>query len=563
MNEIPRTVAEAYVRTTRRLPEKEAIVGDDGRRYTYRQVQEEVERLATALHMLDCRPGARVAVWLPNCPEWVFAEFACAVLGVLLVPINARFRADEAAYALRESRATVLITRSRFLTNNYLDRLNEIAKGEIGRGEHAEIEGLPELGSVVLVDGGAVPGTVSLSDVLARADETASDLDFEVLAAERTPEEPAWIFWTSGTTGHPKGAILPNHCISNVWNWTSLAAGIDENDRILTSFPVFYIGGNFWCILAAMVHGATLVISATFEAESVVERCQTERVTVLSGIPFMLKEIVHDPQFDPAAFASVRVGFFGGASMPHDDIVTLVERIGYEHFIQIYGMTELHGIAVTSRSTDSREIQLTTCGTPLPGFDMKLVDPATGLEVESVGTGEAWFKGRTHLRYEGLTEEERAQFYSPDGYFKTGDVLHRRADGRYEFVTRVKDLIKVGGENVAAAEIERVLKEHPKIFNIQVVGVVDDRRGEVPAAFIELQPGESELTLDELRQWARPRLAPFKVPRHLKLMGFEDWPRTSSAKIARFELAPLLGIDRGFDTAERPCLDATSVTAGE
>jgi fatty-acyl-CoA synthase len=303
---------------------------------------------------------------------------------------------------------------------------------------------------------------------------------------------------------------------------------------------VFYVGGNFWCILAAMVHGATLVMSATFDAESIVESCRDEKVTVLSGIPFMLKEIVHDPRFDPEAFASVRVGFFGGASMPHADIVTLVERIGYEHFLQVYGMTELHGISVTTRASDSAEIQLTTCGEPLPGFEIKLVDPDTGRVVDGVGTGEAWFKGRTHLTYEGLSEAESAQFYTPDGFFKTGDVLHRRGDGRYEFVTRVKDLIKVGGENAAAAEIEEVLKGHPKVFNVQVVGVADDRRGEVPAAFIELQPGTEDLTLDELRQWAGARMAPFKVPRRLKLMGAEDWPRTSSTKIARFQLSELL-----------------------
>jgi acyl-CoA synthetase (AMP-forming)/AMP-acid ligase II len=540
VSEIPQTVAEAYIRTTNRFPEREAIVSADGRRYSYGQVREEVERLTTALFMLGCKPGDRVAVWLANCPEWVFAEFACALLGVLIIPINARFRAGEAAYVLKNARAKVLITQKNFLTNNYLERLYEMAGGDIGQGEAAQIEGLKDLQSVVLVDGDPVPGTVGLADLMARAEQSNVSLDFEALAAARQPEDPAWIFWTSGTTGHPKGAVLPHHCISNVWNWTTLAAGMDQNDRVLTTFPVFYVGGNFWCILAAMVHGATLVMSATFDADAIVQCCRDEKITVLSGIPFMLKEIVHDPHFDAAAFASVRVGFFGGASMPHADIVTLVERIGYEHFIQIYGMTELHGISMTSLATDSKEHQLSTCGKSLPGFEMILVDSDSGDVIEGIGTGEAWYKGRTHLTYEGLTEEELSQFYSPDGYFKTGDVLHRRADGRYEFASRVKDLIKVGGENVAAAEIEIVLKDHPKVFNVQVVGVVDDRRGEVPAAFIELHADVSDLTLDELRQWAGPKMAPFKVPRRMQLMAADDWPRTSSAKIARFQLAALL-----------------------
>jgi len=540
VNEIPQTVAEAYIRTTRRIPDKEAVVSADGRRYTYGQVRKEVERLTTALYALGCRPGDRVAVWLANSPEWVFAEFACALLGVLIVPVNARFRPDEAAYVLRSARIKVLITQPSFLSNNYLDRLHAIAGGALGAGEEAAIPSLPDLRSIVLAHGEAVPGTVALDALLERAAGSGIDLDFEALAASRKPEEPAWIFWTSGSTGRPKGAVLPHHCVSNIWNWTTLAAEITEDDRILTSFPVFYVGGNFWCILAAMVKGATLVMSAEFDAQSVVKACREERVTVLSGIPFMLKEIVHDPNFDPSAFETVRVGFFGGATMPHQDIKTLVEKIGYAHFLQIYGMTELHGISMTTVHSDPLDIQLTTCGYPLPGFELKLEDPDSGQEVTGTGTGEALFKGRTHLTYEGMSDDELAQFYTDDGYFRTGDVLHRRADGRYEFVTRVKDLIKVGGENVAAAEIERVLKDHPDIFNVQVVGVVDDRRGEIPAAFVELEEGSAELTLDALREWASDRMAPFKVPRALKVLAADEWPRTTSAKIARYQLAALL-----------------------
>lgn len=540
MDQIPQTIAEAYIRTVRRVPDKEAVVSADGRRYTYSEVRTEVERLTTALHTLGCRPGDRVAIWLANSPEWVFAEFACALLGLLIVPVNSRFRAEEAKYVLEGARAKVLITQPSFLSNNYLERLYMMAGGPLGTGERAAIGGLPELESIVLAYGEEVPGTVGLGTLLERATRADIELDFEVMAAERRPEEAALIFWTSGSTGHPKGALMSNDCISNVWNWTTLAAEIDENDRILTSFPVFYAAGNLWCILASMVHGATLVMSAEFDAQSVVEACQGERVTVLSGIPFMLKEIVHDVNFDPTAFTSVRTGFFGGATMPRADIEVLLDRLGYENFLQIYGMTETQGIALTTLASDSREVQLDTCGQPLPGFDLKLVDPETGQEVVGVGTGEALFKGRIHIAYEGVSDDERQQFYSEDGYFRSGDVLSRRPDGNYEFVTRVKDLIKVGGENVAAAEIERVLKEHPSIFNVQVVGVSDDRRGEVPAAFVELASGVPELTLESLRDWASERMAPFKIPRKLKLMRSSEWPRTSSTKIARFQLASLL-----------------------
>lgn len=536
MSDIPQTVAQAFIKTTTAVPEKEAIVGADGRRYSYAELRREVERIVRALQALGYGPGDRVAVWLSNRPEWVFVEYACALLGALLVPVNARFRAQEAAYVLKTARAKALFTQPRFLTNDYLERLREVAGGDLGRGDRAEIATLPDLEHIVLIEGEPVAGTLSLEALQGRAEGSP---DLEGLADQVRPDDPAWIFWTSGSTGHPKGAVLSHSSISNIWNWTTLAAEMNSEDRILTSFPIFYVGGNFWCVLAALVHGATLVMSAEFDAESIVRSCRDEQVTVLSGIPFMLKEIVHDPNFDPDAFATVRIGFFGGATMPQADIETLVERIGYEHFLQIYGMTELQGISVTPRASDPRDIQLTTCGYPLPGFELRLVDPDTEEEIDGEGTGEAWFKGRIILDYEGLTAADRAKLFTPDGYLRTGDVLHRRADGRFEFVTRVKDLIKVGGENVAAAEIERVLKDHPKVFNVQVIGIVDDRRGEIPAAFVELAP-DVELTLEELRSWARPRMAPFKVPRRLRIVTADEWPRTSSAKIARFRLLELL-----------------------
>ena len=303
MREAPTTVAEAYLHTVTRVPHKEAVVSADGRRYSYDELRVEVERLTIALHTLGCRAGDRVAVWLANSPEWVFAEFACAVLGLVIVPVNARFRAAEAADVMARGHAKVLLTQPNFLSNNYLERLHEIAGGELGTGDETAIAALPELRSIVLTAGAAVAGTVTMAAVLEKAAQSEIELDFVALAAARKPQDPILIFWTSGSTGRPKGAVIPNDCIGNVWNWTTTAAGITEHDRILTSFPVFYIAGNFWCVLAAMVQGATLIMSEEFDGPSIVRMCRQEQVSVLSGIPTMLKEIVHDPAFDPAAFS--------------------------------------------------------------------------------------------------------------------------------------------------------------------------------------------------------------------------------------------------------------------
>ena len=541
MRQEPKTFADAYFKTLNRFPSKEAIVSaDDGRRYTYEEVQRQVERFATALQMLGCKSGDKVAVWLANCPEWVFAEFACALLGLIIVPINARYRAEEAEYVLKSSGAKILLMQPNFLSNNYLERLHEIGGGKIGKEDRAKIASLPNLQSILLTDGSSIDGTVALRELLESPDRNSTTIDLEDSSLQRQPTDPVLIFWTSGSTGRPKGAVIPQACIGNVWNWTTFAADITEKDKILTSFPLFYIAGNFWCLLAAMVKGATLITTSEFDAKSIMKACEQEGVTVLSGIPTMLKEIVHDPAFQPSALSTVRVGFFGGASMPPRDIETLIARIGYEHLLQAYGMTETQGIAISTTVHDSRELQLTTCGKPLPGFDLKLVDPETKKEIQGQGKGEAWFKGRTHLTYFEMPSTQLEQFYSEDGYYRTGDILERRADDRYEFVTRIKDLIKVGGENVAAAEIERVLKDHPSIFNVQVIGVTDDRKGEIPVAFIELTADAEALDLNSLQSWSSKRMAPFKLPRKIRIMQPDEWPLTQSAKIARFELEKLL-----------------------
>lgn len=531
----PRTVAEAFLNAVDEFADNEAIVGADGRRFSYADMAGEVTRMVVALRALNCRPGDRVAIWLANRPEWIFLEYACALMGLLLVPVNARYRADEAEYVLVQSRAKLLFTQDRFLTNDYLARLHEIAGGPLGEGERPSIPKLPHLERIVVMDCTPPPGAVALAQVLG-AEVPAVDL--HALAAARTPDDPLWLFWTSGSTNRPKGAILGQEGVTNVWNYT-LRARITGNDRILTTFPVYYIGGNYWSLLAAMLHGGAVIMSWELTAEEIVRMCRDEKVTVLNGIPFMLKDIVHDPAYDPAAFETVRMGFFGGATLPPEDTKTIFDRIGYDYMIQVYGMTELHGFATTTEPDDPMEVMMLTCGRALPGFDIRLVDPETGEDVPDGEPGEFITRGNRLLDYEGISDEDRARFFDAEDYYHTGDVLRMRPDGRYEFVSRIKDLIKVSGENVAAAEVELVLKTHPKVFTPQVIGVVDAARGEVPAALIELHEGQT-LELEELRAWCHSRMAPFKVPRRLHIVPPGGWPRAASGKIARFKLHELL-----------------------
>ena len=487
----------------------------------------------SVLRALGCEAGDRIAIWLPNVPHWPVLQYAAALLGLTVVPVNARYRAAEAEYVLRLSRSRVLFTQQAFMTNGYVERLREIAGGDPGRGEQAAIASLPHLQRIVLVEGEDVPGTVPYAR-LAAAVRPADDLG--ALASERRAHDPLWVFWTSGSTSAPKGAVLTQSAVTNVWNWSAMAR-YGPADRVLVSRPFFYIAGNFWCMVAPMLHGAAAIIGQQFTPEEIVRLCARERVTVLSGNPLLLKGLVDDPACDPQAFRHVRCGYFGGSSVSLEDLQRIKSRIGFQYLMQSYGMTELEGFATSTHPDDPLDVVFGTVGRPLPGLEMRLVDPATLAPVPTGAVGELLTRGRGLIDYEGVSAADRARLFDAQGWFRTGDLLRQRDDGRYEFVGRVKDLIKVGGENATAGEIETTLMTHPDIANVAVVAMPDARRGEVPFAFVETRSGLPP-DADALRAWCRERMAPFKVPAGFRQVLAADWPMTATGKIAKHQLRP-------------------------
>jgi acyl-CoA synthetase (AMP-forming)/AMP-acid ligase II len=360
--------------------------------------------------------------------------------------------------------------------------------------------------------------------------------DLAELAARRAPEDLLWIFWTSGSTSTPKGAQLTQSAIENVWNW-SVRVRLGGGDRVLVSRPFFYIAGNYWCMLAPMLHGAQAVIGQLFTPNEIIELCRRERITVLSGNPLLLKAVVNDSSYDARAFEHVRFGYLGGSAFLSEDLRLIKEKIGYEYVIHTYGMTELEGFVTSTGPDDPPEIVAGTCGTPLPGFKMKLRHLETGEEIRGSGEGELCTTGRGLVGYQGISAADRAMLFDAQGWFCTGDIMRRRDDGRWQFLGRVKDLIKVGGENVSASEIEAVLQRHPKIGQAVVVSIPDPRRGEAPAAFIEAIAGE-RIDPEDLTRWCRDQMAPFKVPVSFDFVEPGAWPMTSTGKIAKRELLP-------------------------
>ncbi len=528
---MPVTLASAFALSALEFADRIAVRQKDGVDITYRELADRVGSAIAILRNLRCEPGDRIAIWLPNRVEWPVFTYAAALLGLCVVPINTRYRPAELVHALRLGQAKFLVTQERFLTNPFVEMLREVGGGRIGMGTTPEIDSLPDLREIILVNGPEVPGTRSYPALL-RA--VMPERDLASLATKRDPSDPMWLLWTSGTTSAPKGALLPQSVVENIWKWTQIA-GYRTEDRVLATRPLFYIAGHFWAMIGPMLYGATSVLEELFTPEETIEQTAANQVTVLSGSPLFLKHIIESPEFDPAAFSHVRVGYFGGSSMPLQEMQAIKAAIGFEHLIQVYGMTELGGYVLSTERSNPIEAACASIGKPLTDVELRLVDPETGETVPDGAVGALVTRGQKLLRYIGLNETDLGKYYTPDGWFRTGDLMRRLPDGSYQFVGRAKDLIKVGGENVTASEIESILMSHPEINLAVVVGVPDVRRGEVPVAFIE-PVAQKRLSPDDLRDWCRSRMAPYKVPSRFDLVERQDWPMTSSGKIAKHEL---------------------------
>ncbi len=530
---VPHTLAQAFVNSLRRHAARDAVKPAEGPAISYAEMGERVTAAIGVFRRLGLCEHDRIAICLPNCAEWSVLTYAAALMGLCIVPINLRYREDELQLALEGADVRALFAVREFLSNPILQRLQSLAAGRLASAPAKPIAGLPSLEAIVLMDGGGVAGTFGYADLAAEAPVTGDTL--ESLAAARRGSDPMWLFWTSGTTSKPKAALLPQSTIEIVWEWTTLV-GYRPDDRVLTSRPLFYIAGHFWSMLGPFLQGACSVIASHFSAEEMVHLCRTEGISVLSGNPMMFKRLIQSPDFDAAAFGRVRLGYFSGSSLPLDEMRLIHDAIGFESLIQTYGMTELGGFIMSTRPGAPLEEACASCGRPFTDIDLRIVSPETGEDVADGEVGLLLTKRQKLLDYLNLPQAERDKLFDRDGWYRTGDLMRRLPDGNYQLVGRLKDLIKVGGENVTSAEIEATLMKHPQVSLAAVVPRPDADRGEVPIAYVELvEPGVVDMAA--LRDWSKSHMAPFKVPADFHEVLAKDWPLTATGKIAKHLLA--------------------------
>ncbi|MBI4271411.1 MAG: AMP-binding protein [Candidatus Rokubacteria bacterium] len=512
-------------RAARRWGTREALCFQ-GRRSTFLEIAAGVDRVARGLIALGVAQGDKVALWMLNRPEWIEAAFAVMKIGAVLVPVNTRLRTHDVGYILAQSHATTLILAERGGPVDYLAMVRELAPVDGAPGASR----LPGLRRVLLLGEARRPATVAWADLLERADEV-DERTLAARAAAVSPEDLAFLMYTSGTTGVPKGAMHAHRLVRNVTD-RAFRLAITEQDVILMYLPLFHLFAFSEGMLASMVTGARQVLTETFEAAESLELLARERATVLHGFDTHFKELCEAHARQPREVSSVRTGILA-AGMSSSVPVARRARALFGPLVSGYGMSEF-GVGAAIGALDSTEEQsCEASGYPAPGYEIRVVDPASGRDQPTGAPGEILVRGYTLMLGYHHEPEATAAAIDADGWMHTGDMGLLRPDGHLRFMGRYKDMLKIGGENVDPMEVEAYLMSHPGIDSAAVVSYPDARLSEVGVAFVRRAPGGT-LTEDDVLAHCRGRIASFKIPRHVLFV--DDFPMTSSGKIQKVRL---------------------------
>lgn len=522
------TIAGLLARTAAARPGAEALVfREHGLRLSWREFAQAVDRLATGLLALGVGRGDRVGIWSPNRPEWVLTQFATARIGAILVNVNPAYRLAEVEYALRHVGVRVLVTADRFKSSDYVGMLQDLLPPPPASGAFSAAN-LPDLRWIIAM-GKPVPGMLRFADIAATAADTAR---LDALTAALDANDPINIQFTSGTTGQPKGATLSHRNIVNNANFVTARMGFGDQDRLCIPVPLYHCFGMVMGVLGCVTKGATMIFPAeAFDPDVTLETVAEERCTALYGVPTMFSAMLASERFHHHDLSTLRTGIMAGAPCP----IEVMKRVRAEmHMSQVtiaYGMTETSPVSFQSMTDDPVEKRVSTVGRIHPALEVKLVD-ASGHSVATGAVGELCTRGYSVMRGYWNEPQKTAEAIDAEGWMHSGDLATIDAEGYCSIVGRSKDMLIRGGENVYPREIEEFLYRHPKVREVQVIGIPDDRYGEEICACVMAR--DPSLTAEELRAFCKGQIAHYKVPRYVEFV--DAFPMTVTGKVQKFIL---------------------------
>ncbi|HEY9224142.1 MAG TPA: AMP-binding protein [Variovorax sp.] len=516
-------------------PDHEALVSrHEGQRLSYRELQTASNRLASALLNLGLQPGDRVGIWSHNNVPWVLMQIATAKIGLILVNINPAYRTSEVEYALNKVGVKALVTMARFKSSDYLGMLRELGARR-----------LPLLRHTVWIDKAGEAdedGMQRFSALLASGDP--QDARIARIGATLKATEPVNVQFTSGTTGFPKGATLTHRNILNNGFFIGECMKLTPQDRLCIPVPLYHCFGMVLGNLAVLTHGATIVYpNDGFDPLTVLETVQAERCTGLHGVPTMFIAELDHPRFAEFDLSTLRTGIMAGSPCPTEVMKRVVGQMHLREITIAYGMTETSPVSCQSSTDTPQDKRVSTVGTVQPHLEVKIIDPETGATVPRGQSGELCTRGYSVMHGYWGDEEKTREAIDVEHWMHTGDLATMDDEGYVNIVGRIKDLVIRGGENIYPREIEEFLYRHPKVQDVQVVGLPDKRYGEELCAWIIVKPGQTA-TEDEIRDFCKGQIAHYKVPKYIQFVS--AFPMTVTGKIQKFkirdEMAARLGL---------------------
>ena len=526
---IEQTIGDFFDAMVARQPEALALVSrHEDRRLSYRELQAESNRLASALLRAGLKPGDRIGIWSHNNVAWVLMQIATAKAGLILVNINPAYRVAEVEYALNKVGCKALVTMPRFKTSDYLGMLRELGTAR-----------LPELKNIWWIDQPADADEAAGDIPLARFSHLLASGD---AADPRVPQtqrllhaqDPINIQFTSGTTGFPKGATLTHRNILNNGLFIGDCMRLTPADRLCIPVPMYHCFGMVLGNLACLTHGSAIVYpNDGFDPLTVLETVQAERCTGLHGVPTMFIAELDHPRFAEFDLSSLRTGIMAGTACPIEVMKRVVEQMHLSQITIAYGMTETSPVSCQSSVDTPLAKRVATVGTVQPHLEVKIIDPDSGATVPLGQSGELCTRGYSVMHGYWSDAEKTREAIDAEGWMHTGDLATMDAEGYVNIVGRIKDMVIRGGENVYPREIEEFLYRHPKIQDVQIVGLPDKRFGEELCAWIVVKPGQ-QLTEDEVREFCKGQIAHYKVPRYMRFVP--EFPMTVTGKVQKFKI---------------------------
>ena len=544
------TIGGVLRETSRRFPDQLATVfAGTSWRMTWGEFDQEVDRVARALLGAGFRRGDHFGVWATNVPEWVLLQFATARIGVVLVTINPSYRTNELAFAVRQADLKGLALIDRFKTSDYHSSLRE-AVPELAACVPGRLDSpaFPHLRTVVSLRGPRPPGAYSWEDFLALADGVGPD-DVRRAESALDCDEPINIQFTSGTTGAPKGAMLSHRNVLLNAFYAGERQRLSSLDRICIPVPLYHCFGCVLGTLCAAIHGATMVFPGEgFQPDATLRAIEAERCTAVYGVPTMFIAMLEHPEYPRRDLAALRTGIMAGSPCPIELMKRVTGEMGASQMTIGYGQTEASPLITQTTVDDSLDLRVGTVGRPLPGVEVRIVDPVTGRLLPDMQSGELCARGHGVMLGYFHAPEMTARAVDGDGWLHTGDLALREPNGYFRITGRLKDLVIRGGENVYPREVEETLYQHPSVLDVQVIGVPDSKFGEQVMAWVRLREGQ-RATEEELREFCRARMAHFKVPQYWKFV--DAFPTTVTGKVQKYRMREISIVELGLQDAAR------------